>query len=201
MNIKTRIPNEIRTAQTRAALLAAARTLFIEQGFAETGTPELVKAAGVTRGALYHHFDDKKAVLRAVIEKESAEVAAAIRRSTETPLSAIAALKQGAAAYLDAMQSPGRVKLLLIEGPANLGAAEMQAINDASAGQTLVEGLQIAMDSGEIASRSTAALASLLDAAFDRAALEIANGASRSDFATAIDAILDGLACRSREAQ
>lgn len=201
MNIKTRIPNEIRTAQTRAALLAAARTLFIEQGFAETGTPELVKAAGVTRGALYHHFDDKKAVLRAVIEKESAEVAAAIRRSTETPLSAIAALKQGAAAYLDAMQSPGRVKLLLIEGPANLGAAEMQAINDASAGQTLVEGLQIAMDSGEIASRSTAALASLLDAAFDRAALEIANGASRSDFATAIDAILDGLACESREAQ
>jgi AcrR family transcriptional regulator len=122
MNIKTRISNEDRSTLTRAALLKAARKLFVEKGYADTGTPELVKAAGVTRGALYHHFEDKKALFRAVVEAECRQIADAIRGATSKPASAMEALKQGARAYFDAMQKKGRVQLVLIEGPAALGS-------------------------------------------------------------------------------
>ena len=68
--------NQDRTLRTRAALIAAARRLFVAKGYADTGTPELVAEAGVTRGALYHHFVDKQALFGGVVEAENAEAAA-----------------------------------------------------------------------------------------------------------------------------
>lgn len=194
MNIKTKMSNEDRSAQTRTALLAAARALFVEKGYAETGTPELVKAAGVTRGALYHHFEDKKAIYRAVIERECADIAVAIRDATANPKTALAALKRGARAYLDTMRDKGRVRLVLIDGPAALGHDAIQHINDQSASETLQEGIEYAIASGEIRPLPVAALTALLDAAFDRAALQIANGTPRDDIEAALDALLEGLA-------
>lgn len=193
MNFKVRQSNGDRSALTRAALVKAARGLFVKNGYSETSTPALVKAAGVTRGALYHHFEDKKSIFRAVIEIECADVAGSIRASASNSPSVMAALRAGATAYLDAMQLPGRAQLVLIEGPAVLGLQAMKKINDNSAGQTLLEGLRSAIDVGEIPPVSASALATLLDAAFDRAALEIASGAARKDIETAIMILLDGL--------
>ena len=109
--------NKERTATTRAALLAAARRHFIEKGYADTGTPEIVAAANVTRGALYHHFADKQALFRAVVEQEAELVEADIERAAPDDLPPRDALIAGGEAYLKAMALPGRTRLLLIDGP------------------------------------------------------------------------------------
>ena len=75
---EARRSNRERTERHARDLLAAARALFTDKGYAETGTPDIVAAAGVTRGALYHHFADKQALFRAVVEREAAAVAAEI---------------------------------------------------------------------------------------------------------------------------
>ena len=76
--IKERRSNADRSSSTRKRVLEAAKTLFITKGYAATGTPEIVAQAGVTRGALYHHFEDKRALYLALVEAESAAVAAEI---------------------------------------------------------------------------------------------------------------------------
>ncbi len=78
---KQRISNVERTKVMRLSLLTVARQLFVAHGYAETSTPQIVKAAQVTRGALYHHFEDKLALFRAVIEQEADNVAEAIKLS------------------------------------------------------------------------------------------------------------------------
>src|SRR5262245_23729049 len=83
--------NQERTETTRGALIEAARKLFIEKGYAHTATPDVVAAAGVTRGALYHHFQDKQALFKAVVEQEAARVAAAIERGSPQSGSAMEA--------------------------------------------------------------------------------------------------------------
>ncbi|MEH6421294.1 TetR/AcrR family transcriptional regulator [Pseudomonas sp. CGJS7] len=167
--------NRERTEATRHALLEAARGLFVEKGYGDTSTPEVSVAAGTTRGALYHHFIDKRDLFRQVLQRESQAVREDILAATPPDLSPRAALILGAQAYLRAMTMPGRTRLLLIDGPAVLGLSDAIAIDDAHAGDTLHEGLAAAL--GERADVDIASLATLLSAAFDRAALEIDAGA------------------------
>ncbi|MBY4896165.1 TetR/AcrR family transcriptional regulator [Cupriavidus sp. AU9028] len=168
--------NRERTDTTRAALIAAARALFVEKGYAATSTPEIVAAAGITRGALYHHFEDKRALFRAVVEEEMRQVAEEIERAAPAADDARAALVAGSEAYLAAMTVTGRTRLMLVDGPAVLGVAEALALDQAWAGRTLREGLAAALDSRLAPPLTIAALATLLSAAFDRAALAIDAG-------------------------
>ena len=91
--------NKERSESMRQSLMDAARKLFVERGYAETTTPDIVASAGVTRGALYHHFEDKKALLRAVIEREAAEVSASIELHSRVPGNARATILEGTRAY------------------------------------------------------------------------------------------------------
>lgn len=182
-----------RRAETKRALLDAARTLFVEKGFAETGTPEIVSAANVTRGALYHHFADKTDLLRAVLHEEAAAVAREIDQDTDTSQSPVDAFTNGAAAYFKAMQEPGRARLLLLEGPAVLGFEEMTALDRETGGATLLEGLRHSADHGALKGVPLAPLADLLSAAFDRAALAISKGETETDYRRAIEALFIGL--------
>ncbi|AKQ63734.1 Transcriptional regulator, TetR family [Myxococcus hansupus] len=179
--------NDERSAATRHALVSASRALFVEKGYAQTSTPEVVAAAEVTRGALYHHFADKQALLRAVLEREFAELRQAIDASTPASLPPREALIAGSLAYLDAMAVPGRTRLLLVDGPAVFGHAEMMALDEASAAGSLREGLAALLGDGPL----IAALASLLSAAFDRAALAISAGGDAKAYRAAMLALIE----------
>lgn len=186
--------NADRTETTRTALIAAARALFLDKTYAGTGTPEIAEAAGVTRGALYHHFADKQALFRAVVEAEAAAVAAEIEAAAPQNLAPIEALVAGSHAYLAAMRRPGRTRLLLLDGPAVLGRAEMDAIDARHGNRTLREGLAAAMRTKAIRRLPVEALTAQLGAMLDRAALAAETGASEGDHAAVVAAVIGGLA-------
>ncbi|RUX18509.1 TetR/AcrR family transcriptional regulator [Mesorhizobium sp. M2A.F.Ca.ET.042.01.1.1] len=185
--------NRDRTEATRADLIRAARKLFTERSYAETGTPEIVAEAGVTRGALYHHFADKQALFAAVVEQEAAAVAAEIDHASPPSLSAREALIAGSDAYLKAMRVPGRTRLLLLDGPAVLGRAAMDEIDNRHGNRSLREGLVAAMRAQAMTRLPAEALTALLAAAFDRAALAIEAGALAEDYRAVLIALMDGL--------
>lgn len=189
----TRRTNQERTEVTRGDLITAARRLFTDGSYAGTSTPDIATAAGVTRGALYHHFEDKQALFRAVVEQEAQAVAEEIERATPPGLPVRQALLAGADAYLEAMAVPGRTRLLLLDGPAVLGRAEMDAIDLRHAGRTLREGLDEARRKGVLVEAPLDALTGLLSAAFDRAALAIEAGADAADQRAALAVLLEGL--------
>lgn len=183
--------NRDRTEKTRLTLIAAARMLFVEQGYAETSTPEIVAAARVTRGALYHHFEDKRALFAAVVGEEARAVRLEIEAATSAGLDVLEALLAGGDAYLDAMRTAGRTRLLLIEGPAVLGASRMKALDEENAARILREGLEAAIAAcGQASSAPLAALTDLLSAAFDRAALAIEAGENDGDYRAAITTLV-----------
>ncbi len=186
--------NRDRTEATRSALLNAARALFAEKGYAETSTPEIVRAAGVTRGALYHHFEDKEALFRAVITEEYLAVADEITASAKTePGSAMDALKLGSRGYLKAMADKGRVRIMLRDGPAVLGQMELDKIDRETSADTLRRGLAEAMESGAIKNLPIDALTVQLSALFDRAALAVSEGDDPKDHLHVLDAIFIAL--------
>ncbi len=186
--------NKDRTESTLSALLTAARGLFAEKGYAETSTPEIVTAAGVTRGALYHHFEDKLALFRAVVTEEYLAVAAEITTSAETMSgSALDALMHGSRGYLAAMADKGRVRIMLRDGPAVLGQMALDKIDQETSADTLRRGLAEAMEAAEIKKLPINALTVQLSALFDRAALAISEGDDPKDHLEVLDAIFVAL--------
>ncbi|MEM9633254.1 MAG: TetR/AcrR family transcriptional regulator [Pseudomonadota bacterium] len=190
---KSRRTQAERRAETKRALLEAARALIVEKGYAETATPEIVKVADVTRGALYHHFSDKADLMRALVLEEAASIADEINAQTSTDQSPLDAFMAGAKAYFSAMSVPGRAKILLLEGPAVLGLDEMAQIDRETGGATLLEGLQHAARHGALKDIPLEPLAALLSAAFDRAALAIASGEDRDSYEAATRKLLAGV--------
>ncbi len=189
--------NQSRTENTKTALKAAARNLILEKGYAETGTPEIVRHAKVTRGALYHHYADKKALFEEIIEDECADVAAQINDSSMDALNAIDALKQGSDAFIAAMARNGRTKLILIEAPTVLGRGKLLEIEDRHTRQSLKIGVSEAMKAGFLVTLPLDALIEILSSIFDSAALNIEAGMPRDDITRVVHGIIDGLTTKS----
>jgi AcrR family transcriptional regulator len=162
-----------RSEATRAALVGAARPLFAESGYAGVGTEEIVRAAGVTRGALYHHFDGKRDLFEAVyvqIEVELAERIAdgALSSGAEAPLEA---MRAGAEMFLQACTVPEVQRIVLLDGPSVLGWDRWREIA-AEHGLGLIEAtLQAGIDAGAIAEQPVRPLAHVLMGALDEAAM------------------------------
>ena len=186
-----------RGAPTRAELMRVARELFAERGYAGVGTEEVVARANVTRGALYHHFTDKKDLFRAVHEQLEEELVASIGEQIagiEDPWELIVA---GVRAFLDAATDPALRQITLIDAPAVLGWEEWREI-DARYGLGLVTfALKNAMDQGVFREAEVTPLAHLLLGAMTEAAMMVANAgdpeAAREEAETALLALAEGL--------
>lgn len=116
---------------TRDKLLTAARALFLAKGYFATGTDDILQAAGVQRGSLYHHFKDKAALLDAVTRQLQGEAMLALANACAD---ARAPLLTGCLVWLDWLSSPGHARLLLRELPAALD--EVRRAELAEAGMT-----------------------------------------------------------------
>lgn len=173
----SRRSNAERHAETRAALMTAARALFAGKGFAETGTPEIVRRAGVTRGALYYHFADKRDLFRAVLEAEEIALANRINRESG-PLAddPIEALMAGTRAFLAASSDADTNRIVFVDGPAALGWDDWREIDDRYAGATLREGLQAGMKAGVLRPLPLDEITNMLGASFNEAALGLGSG-------------------------
>jgi AcrR family transcriptional regulator len=188
-----------RTEATRTALIAAARPLFAQRGYAGVGTEEIARAAGVTRGALYHHFDGKRELFEAVYEQIEIELAeriasGALGANASSPL---AAMKAGAEMFLLASTEPETQQIVLLDGPSVLGWDRWREIATEH-GLGLIEAtLQAAVEAGEIDSQPVRPLAHVLMGALDEAAMLVARADDaermRAEVGQTLGALLDGL--------
>lgn len=184
-----------RSAATRDALIAAARPLFAADGFAGVGTEAIVRAAGVTRGAMYHQFADKTDLFAAVFEAVEAEVTARIGVAVGASGSSdpLALMKRGARAWLDACAEPEVQRIVLVDGPAVLGWARWREIG-LRHGMGLVHGLlAAAIEQGRIAEQPVEPLAHVLIGALDEAALYVAQSADQAAATAAVGAVVEHL--------
>jgi AcrR family transcriptional regulator len=185
---------------TRRAVLAAARSSFGRKGYVQTSVDEIAAAAGVTKGAVYHHFAGKEALFRAVhaeVEAEAQARAVAARDPKRSPIDQIVAMVNG---YLDATLDGEIRRITLIDGPALLGL-EPDVPADQQAGQEGVRSfIATAIGRGEIVDVDPDVLMQLIGGLALQCGLLIARAtdpdATRATLGQAIDAMLRGLAPR-----
>ena len=194
MTVKRRTQAQ-RSAATREALLTAARPRFAADGFRGVSADAIAKAAGVTRGAMYHQFEDKTDLFAAVFEAVEAEVmgqiAAAVADSGETD--PVELMKLGARAWLDACAEPAVHRIILVEAPSVLGWERWREVG-LKYGMGLVHGmLQGAIDSGRIPDQPVVPLAHVMIGALDEAALFLARSDGSAATRQAVDDIVDRL--------
>ena len=184
---------------TRMALVSAARALFAERGYAGVGTEEIVRRADVTRGALYHHFEDKKDLFRAVHEAVEAELARTIagQLAEGGATDALELLRTGVRTFLDACTDRELARIALVDAPSVLGWQEWREVDERYGLGLVAAALEGAMEAGEIARQPVKPLAHLLLGAMGEAGMLIANaedpGATRELVEPALIALLEGL--------
>ena len=186
-----------RSHATRAALLASGRALFAERGFAGTAREEIVERAGVTRGALHHHFGTKQDLFAAVFEELESELAARVAFAAMAGDDPRDQLRRGCHEFLDAALDPAVQRIVLLDAPAVLGWAAWRDV-DARYGLGLVtEGLRAVFASGRGELPAVEPLGHLLLAALNEAAMLVAGApdpvAARSEVGAIVDQLVDSL--------
>jgi AcrR family transcriptional regulator len=190
-----RTKHDLRSEATRRGLVTAARALFGARGYAGVGTEEIVRAAGVTRGALYHQFRDKAGLFAAVAEEVEAEIAERIAAGAAGAAGdPVGALRAGMRLFLEACAEPEVERIILLDAPAVLGWAAWRDLAGRY-GLGLVQlALQSAMDAGAIVPQPVVPLAHVLIGALDECALYVARAedppTAREECAAIIDRIL-----------
>jgi AcrR family transcriptional regulator len=183
---------------TTKALLGAARELFAARGYAAVGTEEIVQHAGVTRGALYHHFrGGKEELFRAVLVQLSAETLRRVATAASAEEDPWEELVAGVEAFLDACATPEVQRIMLVDGPSVLGWDVWRAIDNDYGLGLLEAALKRAMDAGAMLRAPTNAVAHVLLGALDEAAMVVARAedpaAARQEMGQTVRRLLEGL--------
>lgn len=189
-----------RREATRAALIEAGRKLFARDGYEAVSSEELVAAAGVTRGALYHHFDGKRGLFAAVFELIEAELVGRFRLQELAGDDPLAALLGAVDQFLELSLELEVQRIALLDGPAVLGWEAWHEV-EARYGLGLIEaGLGAAMEAGQIRTLPVGELSVMLLGAMIEAALQLARAddpdAARERAGAALRGLLEGLSTR-----
>jgi AcrR family transcriptional regulator len=178
-----------RTDATTSALTAAARELFASDGYAATSLDAVVEKAGVTKGALYHHFSGKRDVFAAVFAAEQVRISGAILAAAGRERDPWDAFEAGCRAFIEACQEPGVQRITLLDAPAALGWETIREIESGSL-KMMEQGIQRAIDAGSIEPRPVTPLAHFLFGSVCESAMVVARAIDQD---AALDEALDEL--------
>ena len=188
---------EAEAQATRDALIRAALELFTKSGYASVGTEEIVARAKVTRGALYHHFADKRDLFRAVFERVEGELMARIGASMEATDDPWELLLAGVVSFLDACEEPAVKQISLTDAPSVLGWQEWREIDNRYGLGLTRAALQGAVDAGVLRPIAVEPMAHLFVAALSEAAFVIAHAdrprKARAEVEDALLQLVEGL--------
>jgi AcrR family transcriptional regulator len=193
---RPRIPSRTqaeRLAATRAALLKEARAIFASTGYEAAATEEIVKRAKVTRGALYHHFRDKRDLFEAVVEEVARGIATTIDDMTVPVSDPLEMLIEGMRAFLDACLDPAVRRIYLIDAPAVLGWHRWREIDAPHGVRSLREGIAAVLAVRPDPALAIEPLTFLLSGASNEAALWVAEAKDEKTARRTMDRALSEL--------
>lgn len=169
-----RKPREEMIAETRAKLIAAGRQAFGTLGYAESSMDDFTAGAGLTRGALYHHFGDKKGLLRAVIQEIDGEMTARLNRISAAAPNRWQGFVEECVAYIEMALEPEIQRIMFRDGPAVLGDVSQWPTNNGCIAALSRSIERLKADGVIVAEIDTEAAARLINGASSHAALWIA---------------------------
>jgi AcrR family transcriptional regulator len=168
-----RKPREEMIAETRAKLIAAGRRAFGTVGYADASMDDFTAGAGLTRGALYHHFGDKKGLLQAVLQQIDAEMTLRLNRISAGAPSRWQGFVEECVAYIEMALEPEIQRIMFRDGPAVLGDVSQWPTNNGCIA-ALSRSIEQLKADGVMADIDTEAAARLINGASSHAALWIA---------------------------
>lgn len=163
-----------RTEATTGQLLDAARELFAADGYTAASLEDVVAAAGVTKGALYHHFSSKRDLFRGVFEREQGQLAQVCHEAYSAEADPWDGFQAGCRAFLEASIDPGVQRIVVLDAPAVLGWEAVREIEARYSMSMIERGLQQAIEHGRIDPRPTGPLAHMLFGALCEGAMTVA---------------------------
>jgi AcrR family transcriptional regulator len=188
---------EAEARATREALIRAALELFTKRGYSGVGTEEIVARAKVTRGALYHHFEDKRDLFRAVFEQVERDLMERIGARMEATDDPWALMLTGMRSFLDACEEPAVKQIALTDAPSVLGWREWREIDNRHGLGLTRAALQGAVGAGILRPIAVEPMAHLFVAALSEAAFVIAHAEqprkARNDVERALIQLVEGL--------
>jgi AcrR family transcriptional regulator len=182
---------------TRERIVATARRLFAASGYEGTSTETVLEESGVSRGALYHHFDNKEALFAAVLEAVELDIANATARASANVRDPVAALRAAFAAFLDLACTPEVRQIVLIDAHSVVGWQKWRECEERHGFGRLKEGLRLLASLGRMREEMVDIYAHILLAALIEVAFLIARAPDPVERArtgrTAMDELLDRL--------